>query len=160
MAARRGDSWVYRAFTSRTRLSPPLLASESSSGGSRAGDGSRPRPSTARTARPIASSAGRARRRITQEGSALEAREKAHELASDAERQARERLQEIVGLEQALADKTRALADRLAASDRHEQDLRGREKVIRQQEQSAAKPAGAPSSCSPSGSASCSASRP
>jgi ribonuclease Y len=69
---------------------------------------------------------------------ALEAREKAHEIAADAERQARERRQEILTLEQALADKTRALADRLATSDRLEQDLRAREKVIGQQEQSAA----------------------
>src|SRR5881392_1855168 len=55
---------------------------------------------------------------------ALEAREKAHELAAEAEKQARERRQEISGLEQGLADKTRALADRLAATDRVEQDLR------------------------------------
>src|SRR5262245_54298342 len=48
----------------------------------------------------------------------LSAREKAHELASEAERQARQRLQEIGSLEQALADKTRALADRLAVTDR------------------------------------------
>ena len=68
----------------------------------------------------------------------LSAREKAHELASDAERQARERLKEIGSLEQALADKTRTLADRLAVLDRQEQDLRGREKAIRQLEQSGA----------------------
>jgi len=68
----------------------------------------------------------------------LSAREKAHELASDAERQARERLKEIGSLEQALADKTRTLADRLAIIDRQEQDLRGREKAIRQLEQSGA----------------------
>jgi ribonuclease Y len=69
---------------------------------------------------------------------AIEAREKAHEIAADAERQARERRQEIVGIEQALADKTRALADRLAASDRHEQELRTREKAIARQEEVAA----------------------
>jgi ribonucrease Y len=68
----------------------------------------------------------------------LEAREKAHALAAEAEQQARTQRQEIVTLEQALADKTRALADRIAASDRLEQDLRGREKIIAQQEQSAA----------------------
>jgi ribonucrease Y len=60
----------------------------------------------------------------------LEAREKAHELASSAEQQARDRRQEIVGLEQSLADKTRALADRLAATDRLERDLRGRERTL------------------------------
>jgi ribonuclease Y len=69
---------------------------------------------------------------------ALEAREKAHESAAEVERQARERRQEILQLEQALADKTRALADRIATSDRLERDLRGREKIVVQQEQSAA----------------------
>ena len=44
---------------------------------------------------------------------ALEAREKAHALAADAERGARDRQQEILTLEQALADKTRALAERI-----------------------------------------------
>jgi len=67
----------------------------------------------------------------------LEAREKAHEVAEQAEVQARERRQEIVNLEQILADKTRALADRIAATDRLEQDLRSRDKQIRQQEQAA-----------------------
>ena len=69
---------------------------------------------------------------------ALEAREKAHESAAEVERQSRERRQEILQLEQALADKTRALADRIATSDRLERDLRGREKIVVQQEQSAA----------------------
>jgi ribonuclease Y len=69
---------------------------------------------------------------------ALAAREKAHELSTEAERQLHSRRQEIVGLEQALADKTRALADRLAATDRLEQDLRSREKAVQRQEQAAA----------------------
>jgi ribonuclease Y len=69
---------------------------------------------------------------------ALSAREKAHELAAEADRQMRDRRQEIVGLEQGLADKTRDLADRIAASDRLEQDLRGRERVLAQQEEAAA----------------------
>jgi ribonuclease Y len=69
--------------------------------------------------------------------SALEAREKAHELAADTERHARERRQEIIGLEQALADKTRALADRLAATDRLEKELRAREKDIAAQQERA-----------------------
>ena len=68
---------------------------------------------------------------------ALEAREKAHELSSGAERQARERRHEIVGLEQTLADNTRALADRLASTDRFDQELRAREKSIAAQEQRA-----------------------
>ena len=68
---------------------------------------------------------------------ALEAREKAHELAAQADAQARERRQEILDLEQALADKTRGLADRLAATDRLEQELRGREKALIQQQEEA-----------------------
>ncbi len=69
---------------------------------------------------------------------ALSAREKAHELAADADRQLRERRQEILGLEQMLADKTRALADRLAGSDRLEEDLRARERALAQQEEATA----------------------
>ncbi len=61
---------------------------------------------------------------------ALEARERAHEIASAAEVQARERRQEIIGLEQGLADRTRALAERLVTTDRLEQELRAREKTI------------------------------
>src|SRR5262249_9980956 len=57
----------------------------------------------------------------------LEAREKSHALVADAERQARDRQQEIAGLEQALADRTRALADRIAAADQLERDLRQRD---------------------------------
>ena len=66
---------------------------------------------------------------------ALEAREQAHELAAKAEQQARDRRAEIISLDQALADKTRALADRLANTDRLEQDLRAREKQLASQEQ-------------------------
>jgi ribonuclease Y len=66
---------------------------------------------------------------------ALEAREKAHEISTDTERQTRERRQEIVALEQLLSDKARALADRLATTDRVEQELRAREKAVAAQEQ-------------------------
>ena len=69
---------------------------------------------------------------------AIEAREKAHEISAAAEQKARERRDEILGVEQALADKTRALADRLALTDRGEQDLRKREKALAAQEQSSA----------------------
>jgi ribonucrease Y len=68
----------------------------------------------------------------------LEAREKAHELAAEAERQARARRQEIAGLEASLADKTRALADRLTIADQLEQDLRRREKSLAELEAAAA----------------------
>ena len=69
---------------------------------------------------------------------ALEAREQAHVLAAETERKARERQQEILTLEQALADKTRALAERIATTDHLEQDLRNREKVLTRQEGSVA----------------------
>ncbi|MEO6213703.1 MAG: ribonuclease Y [Vicinamibacterales bacterium] len=65
----------------------------------------------------------------------LEARERAHEFAAQADRQARDRRQEVSSLEQALADKTRALADRLTTTERIEQDLRSREKQLAVQEQ-------------------------
>jgi ribonucrease Y len=58
---------------------------------------------------------------------ALEAREQAHALAAGAEQAAGKRRQEIAGLEAALADRTRALADRLTVAERLEQDLRRRE---------------------------------
>jgi ribonuclease Y len=69
---------------------------------------------------------------------ALEAREKAHTAAAEAEDQLRRRRDEMLGLEQTLADKTRALADRIALSDRADQELRAREKKLTEQEQLAA----------------------
>jgi ribonuclease Y len=69
---------------------------------------------------------------------AIEAREKAHDLAASAEQQARVRRQEIIDIEQTLAEKTRALADRLALTDRLDQDLRAREKSIAALEERAA----------------------
>jgi ribonucrease Y len=68
----------------------------------------------------------------------LEAREKAHAAAAEAEQHTRQKRDEILSLEQALADKTRALADRLAANDRVEQELRAREKSLAQLEAAAA----------------------
>jgi ribonucrease Y len=67
----------------------------------------------------------------------LEAKEKAHELAAGAEREVRARRQEILTLEQTLADKTRALADRITASDKLDQELRGRERAIGDREKAA-----------------------
>jgi ribonucrease Y len=60
----------------------------------------------------------------------VEARERAHEIAAEAERHMRERRQEILQLEHALADKTRALTDRLSSTERAEQELRSRENVL------------------------------
>jgi len=60
----------------------------------------------------------------------LEARERSHLLLADAEKKARDRQQEIVGLEQALADKTHALADRIAAAETIDRDLRARDAAV------------------------------
>jgi ribonucrease Y len=68
---------------------------------------------------------------------ALEVREKAHLAGAEAEAQARQRRDEILALEQSLADKTRALADRLATSDRLDKDLRAREKALADHEAAA-----------------------
>jgi ribonuclease Y len=57
----------------------------------------------------------------------LDAKEKAHELVAEAEKLARERRQEIGALEQTLADKTRALAERLTATEKLDEHLRRRE---------------------------------
>ncbi len=56
----------------------------------------------------------------------LEAREKAHGVLADAEARARARQLEIAGLDQGLAEKTRALAERISATDAVERDLRTR----------------------------------
>jgi ribonuclease Y len=68
---------------------------------------------------------------------ALEVREKAHAAAAEAEKRARQQRDEILGLEQALADKTRALTDRLATCDRIEQELRAKGLTIAQHEAAA-----------------------
>jgi len=68
----------------------------------------------------------------------IEARETAHAVATAADQRIRERQQEIASLEQTLADKTRSLADRLAASARLEEDLRLRETRVAVREQAAA----------------------
>lgn len=63
-------------------------------------------------------------------GAVLDGKEKAHDLLLDADRVARERRQELTQLEQTIAEQSRRLADRVAASDRLEQDLRSREQSI------------------------------
>jgi ribonuclease Y len=65
----------------------------------------------------------------------LEAKEKAHEIGLEADRQSRERRQEIAGLERALADKTSALAERLTSTDRLEKELRARERSLAEREE-------------------------
>jgi ribonucrease Y len=68
----------------------------------------------------------------------LEVREKAHAAMAAADQRARERQLEIGSLEQALADKTRALADRLSSTDKVEQELRARDRQIGAREESVA----------------------
>ncbi len=65
----------------------------------------------------------------------LEARERAHGLVADAEAKARARQQEISGLEQGLADRTRTLAERLAATDTLERELRKRDAAAAEAQQ-------------------------
>ena len=60
----------------------------------------------------------------------LEAREKVHGMIAEAEGQARTRQLEIAGLEQALAEKSRALADRAAVAAALEGDLRARDGAV------------------------------
>ncbi len=67
----------------------------------------------------------------------LAGKEQAHELILDAERQARERRQEVAQLEQALSDQSRLLTERIIAVDRSEQDLRAREQTIAARRQEA-----------------------
>jgi ribonucrease Y len=67
----------------------------------------------------------------------LEAKEQAHELAASADREARARRQEIISLEQTLADKTRALAERITATDKLDQELRARDRAIGDREKAA-----------------------
>src|SRR4051794_16727607 len=63
---------------------------------------------------------------------ALEARERAHGVLTEAEEQARRRRDEIGRLEQALGDKTRSLTERIIAADSLEKDLRTREARVAQ----------------------------
>jgi ribonucrease Y len=69
---------------------------------------------------------------------ALEAREKAHAAAAESDKHVRQRRDEIRSLEQALADKTRVLTERLTTCDRVEQDLRVKLQTITQHEAAAA----------------------
>jgi ribonuclease Y len=60
----------------------------------------------------------------------IEGREKAHAMLAEAEGTARARQQEILSLEQALADRTRTLADRISGTDRLERELRTRDAAL------------------------------
>jgi ribonuclease Y len=60
----------------------------------------------------------------------LEARERTHALVTEAETKARARQQEIAGLDQDLADRTRALSDRVASTEKLERELRARDTAL------------------------------
>ena len=60
----------------------------------------------------------------------IEAREKAHAMMAEAETTARARHQEILALEQVLAEQTRTLADRISGTDKLERDLRARDAAL------------------------------
>jgi ribonuclease Y len=68
----------------------------------------------------------------------LEAKEKAHEVLMEAERQARLERQQSATLEQALARRDAALAERQIATDRLEQELSARGRALSDREKSAA----------------------
>src|SRR5215204_3943579 len=60
----------------------------------------------------------------------LEARERTHTVLADAESKARDRQLEITLLDQALADRTRTLADRITGTEKLERDLRARDTAL------------------------------
>ena len=64
----------------------------------------------------------------------LEAKEKAHALLMETERLVQDRRAQLAKLEQAVGRKEEKLAERLAAADGHERDLKAREQSIRERE--------------------------
>jgi ribonuclease Y len=68
----------------------------------------------------------------------LEAKEKAHELLTETEKQARHERQQAQALEQTLIRRENTLTDREAAVERTERDLQGREKAVAERERTAA----------------------
>ena len=82
-----------------------------------------------RHAADVRQQAGREAESLKKEAQ-LEAREKTHALVADAEAKARARQHEIAGLEQGLAEKTRAVADRIASTDAIEKGLRARDAAV------------------------------
>ena len=68
----------------------------------------------------------------------LEAKEKAHEILMEAERQARHDRQQAATLEQTLARREAAAADRQAAIERLEKELNSRDRALLEREKTAA----------------------
>jgi ribonuclease Y len=67
---------------------------------------------------------------------ALEAKEKAHEIVVEAERVSRDRRTEIAGLEETLAAKSKALAERILTADLLDKELAARTRAIAERERS------------------------
>ena len=68
----------------------------------------------------------------------LEAKEKAHDILLEAERQARQERQQTATLEQSLARRDAALVDRQTAAERLEKELQARDRAVTAREQAAA----------------------
>ena len=68
----------------------------------------------------------------------LEAKEKAHDILMNAERQARQERQQSAMLEQALGKREAGLTERQAAIERLEKELNGRDRAVSEREKSAA----------------------
>jgi ribonucrease Y len=64
----------------------------------------------------------------------LDAKEKAHDLLMESERQARQERQQAAALEQALARRDAALTERQITIDRLEQDVKARDRSVRERE--------------------------
>jgi ribonuclease Y len=67
----------------------------------------------------------------------LEAKEKAHDVLMEAERQARQERQHAAALEQTLARRDAALAERQTGIERLEKELNGRDRIVAEREKSA-----------------------
>ncbi len=67
----------------------------------------------------------------------LEAKEKTHDLLVEAEKQARERRQQVAGLEQAVSRREEKLAERVGSLEQRDRDLRAQETAVSKRERSA-----------------------
>jgi ribonuclease Y len=71
----------------------------------------------------------------------LEAKEKAHQILMESERQVQDRREQMAKLEQALTRKEEKVTERLVSAEQHDKDLRGREQVLRDREKATAETA-------------------
>ncbi len=68
----------------------------------------------------------------------LEAKEKAHELLMETERQVQDRREQMAKLEQVVTKKEEKVTERLASAEQHEKELRAREQLLRERERATA----------------------